>query len=57
MSFDDIFWKRDFSSFIKKESNVFNRKIDPNWTGVDALLQSEKIKKEMFILEHDLWHF
>jgi len=57
MSFDDIFWKRDFSSFIKKESNVFNRKIDPNWTGVDALLQSEKIKKELFILEHDLWHF
>ena len=30
MSFDDLFWKRDFSSFVQKESNVFDRKISPN---------------------------
>jgi gliding motility associated protien GldN len=57
MSFDDLFWKREFSSFIKKESNVFDRKIAPNNTGLNALLESERIKQEMFTFEHDLWHF
>ena len=57
MSFDDLFWKREFSSSIKKESNVFDRKIAPNNTGLDALLESERIKNEMFNFEHDLWHF
>ncbi len=57
MSFDDLFWKREFSSFIKKESNVFDRKISPNWEGLDALLESEKIRQEMFEYEHDLWHY
>lgn len=56
MSFDDLFWKRDFNSYIHKESNVFDRNIDPNWKGVDALLESEKIKGEMFRMEHDLWN-
>ena len=50
MSFDDLFWKREFSSYISKERNVFDRTIDPNWTGVEALLESEKIKEKMFII-------
>ncbi|MDG2343742.1 MAG: gliding motility protein GldN [Flavobacteriales bacterium] len=57
MSFDDLFWKREFTSFIKKESNVFDRKISPNWTGLNALLESERIREEMFEKEHDLWHY
>ena len=57
MSFDDLFWKREFSSFIKKESNVYDRAISPNWDGLDALLESERIRNEMFTFEHDLWHF
>ena len=57
MSFDDLFWKRDFSSYIIKESNVFDRKVNPNWSGLDALLESERIREEMFTFEHDLWHF
>ncbi|WP_258542683.1 type IX secretion system ring protein PorN/GldN [Parvicella tangerina] len=56
MSFDDLFWKRDFNSYIHKESNVYDRAINPNWLGVDALLESEKIKGEMFRMEHDLWN-
>ena len=56
MSFDDLFWKRQFDSYIKKESNVFDRKINPTWDGIDALLESERIKEEMFKMEHDLWH-
>ena len=54
---DDIFWKRLFSSFILKESNVYNRRIGDYTSGLDALLESERIKKEIFTSEHDLWHF
>jgi len=56
MSFDDLFWKRRFSSFIHKESNVFDRNISQPYDGVDALLESERIKKEMFLIEHDVWN-
>lgn len=56
MSFDDLFWKRQFSSFIHKETNVFDRTVNPSWDGLDALLESEKIKQEMFKIEHDVWH-
>ncbi len=55
MSFDDLFWKRMFSSYVKKESNVFDRIITDYVEGVDALLESEKIKKEMMEIEHDMW--
>jgi gliding motility associated protien GldN len=56
MSYDDLFWKRQFSSYIHKESNIFDRLISPMHLGVEALLESEKIKGEMFQLEHDLWN-
>jgi len=55
MSFDDLFWKRMFTSYIKKESNVFDRMIPDYVEGVDALLESERIKKEMMEIEHDMW--
>tara|TARA_B110000285_G_scaffold98255_1_gene112064 strand:- start:163 stop:1107 length:945 start_codon:yes stop_codon:yes gene_type:complete len=56
MSFDDLFWKRQFSSYIHKETNVFDRNVNPTWDGIDALLESENIKQDMFKIEHDLWH-
>jgi gliding motility associated protien GldN len=57
MSFDDLFWKHMYTSYIHKESNVYDRKIAPTWGGVDALLESERIKDQMFKVEHDLWHY
>jgi gliding motility associated protien GldN len=57
MSFDDLFWKRQFSSTIYKESNVFDRQIDSYRTGIDALMESEKITEEIRTFEHDVWHF
>ena len=57
MSFDDLFWKRDFSSYVQKESNVYDRAVSPNWDGLDALLQTKKVRNEIFTFEHDLWHF
>lgn len=56
-TFEDIFWKRQFSSTIKKESNVYDRNIDSYSKGLDALLESDRIKGDIFRWEHDLWHF
>jgi gliding motility associated protien GldN len=56
-SFDDLFQKRMFSSLIVKESNVYNRKIDDVYTGLDALMHAEEIKDKLFNMEHDLWSF
>lgn len=57
LTFDDIFWKRMFSSTITKESNVYNRKISQYKAPLDAVLEAEKIEEEIFNLEHDLWSF
>jgi gliding motility associated protien GldN len=57
MSFDDLFWKRRFSSTIYKESNVFDREVESYRTGVDALMESEKITEEIRNFEHDVWNF
>lgn len=54
---EDIFWKRMFSSYVIKESNVYDRMIGDYTKGLNALLESERIKTEIFNLEHDLWHF
>ncbi len=56
-TFEDIFWKRMFSSYIVKESNVYDRPIYEYKQGINALLESDKIKQQMFVIEHDLWHF
>lgn len=57
MSFDDLFWKRMFGSYIYKETNVYDREIQSyEKNGVRALLNAEKIKDQMSKIEHDLWH-
>jgi gliding motility associated protien GldN len=56
-SFDDIFWKRQFSSYIVKEENVYDRYINEYKKGMDALLESNRIKDDIIIFEHDLWEF
>jgi gliding motility associated protien GldN len=56
-TFEDIFQKRYFSSFIVKESNVYDRAIRSYARGLDQHLEAERIKEEQFILEHDLWSY
>ena len=56
-TYDDIFWKRLFNSYIEKESNVYDRRISEYTKGIDALLESDKIKNDIFLYEHDMWHF
>jgi gliding motility associated protien GldN len=56
-TYDDIFWKRMFGSVIVKEANVMDRGVDEYMVGLDALLEAERIKAEIFNIEHDLWEY
>jgi gliding motility associated protien GldN len=58
MSFEDIFQKRMFNSYIMKEDNVYNRRIDDYKANpIDQLLEAERIKQEMINFEIDLWEY
>jgi len=56
-TYDDIFWKRMFNSTITMEANVMNRRINEYMVGLDALLEAERIKADIFNIEHDLWEY
>ena len=56
-TYEDIFMKRMFASTITKEGNVQNRAIADYMVGLDAILEAERIKEEIFNLEHDLWEY
>lgn len=56
-TYEDIFWKRMFGSYVIKEQNVYDRNINEYAAGMDALLESERVKEDIFNLEHDLWEF
>jgi len=56
-TYDDIFWKRMFGSTIIEQSNVMDRKVSEYKVGLDALLEAESIKTEIFHLEHDMWEY
>ena len=57
MSFDDIFHKRFFNSYIIKEDNVYDRKIADYKTGLGQIVESDRIKNEISNLEHDMWEY
>jgi gliding motility associated protien GldN len=57
MSWDDIFEMRYFASYIYKESNVYDRRLQDYASGVDLLLEADRIKNEIFDFEHNLWSF
>lgn len=56
-TFEDIFWKRMFNSYIIKRSNVYDRLLIDYKLGIDRLLEAEQVKEEIFNMEHDVWHF
>ena len=56
-TFEDIFWKRDFASYVVKETNVYDRAINQYKAGMDALLEAEDIKEQIFNYEHDMWEY
>jgi gliding motility associated protien GldN len=57
MSYDDIFLARMFGSYITKEENVYDRSIKDYTSGLDALLEAEKISNEIEHFEMMLWEY
>ena len=60
LSLDDVLtWKREFSSFIYQEQNVYNnRQIDEYIANArDQRIESERITEKIRSFEHDLWEF
>ncbi len=58
ISFDQLLISRRFNSYIYKEDNVYqNRKIgDYKKPGLQSILESERIKKEILDFEQDMWN-
>lgn len=56
-TWDDVFEMRLFDSYIVKEDNVYDREISAYATGIDAVLESERINREIFSFESELWHY
>lgn len=57
ITWEDLLEMRYFASYIFKESNVRDRRIQDYLTGIDLLLEADKIKQEIFNFEHDLWSY
>jgi gliding motility associated protien GldN len=57
-TFDDIFSKRFFNSYIFRESNVYSdRAIRDYELGLYGLWEGENIKNKLFNMEQDLWSY
>lgn len=61
LSYDHWFEMRLFSSYIVKESNVYDVDIAYQEAfrddGMEALLEGDRIKNDLFVMEHDLWEY
>lgn len=64
MTWSDLFEQRHFASYIYKQTNVLDYRVqdyfnskDAEQDGIDMLLESEKIRMELFNFEHDLWTY
>jgi len=57
-TFDDLFFKRKFNSYIVRETNVYDdRGIREYSLGLQGLLEAERIKQEITDYEQDLWNY
>ncbi len=58
LSYDDVFIKRLFSSYIVKQSNPEDLRIrDYVDNGLDRLYEAQRIKKTLVDFEQDLWSY
>jgi gliding motility associated protien GldN len=58
VSFDDLFIKRTFNSYVVEEENMYNnRGISAYLTGKNAMLESKRIENKIFDFEQDLWEY
>jgi gliding motility associated protien GldN len=60
-TWSDLFEQRRFASYIYKQSNVLDMRLEDLYTGpedgVSRLMESDRIKMELFNWEHDLWSY
>ncbi|HEY4327262.1 MAG TPA: gliding motility protein GldN [Mucilaginibacter sp.] len=57
LSFDDVFMKRIFTSYVVKESNEKDERIKDYAKGIDKLYESERVKKTLMDWELNLWQY
>ncbi|MHB8208555.1 type IX secretion system ring subunit PorN/GldN [Mucilaginibacter sp.] len=57
LSFDDVFMKRLFDSYIVKVSNDKDERIKDYAQGIDKLYEAEKVKKSLMDWELNLWQY
>lgn len=58
LSFDDVFLKRKFNSYIVREENVYNNRSISNYLGSkEAMLESKRIENSIFDYEQNLWEY
>ena len=58
LSFDDIFLKRKFNSYIVQEENIYNNRAISQYLGSkDAMLESKRIENSIFDYEQNLWEY
>jgi gliding motility associated protien GldN len=58
LSFDDVFLKRKFNSYIVKEENIYNNRAISQYLGSkDAMLESKRIENSIFDYEQNLWEY
>ena len=57
LSYDEIFSNRMFDSYIYKEENVYDRSIKEYAQGIDAMLESERVKQSIIDFEQNLWQY
>lgn len=56
-SWGNIFDTRRFDSYITRESNRFNRSISDYLTGVDAIIESDRIENKLLEISSDMWEY
>lgn len=55
MTFEEVFLKRKFNSYVYKQSHVYNKRLSKYLLGSNGLI--ERIKEEMRDLEQDMWEY
>jgi len=58
ISFDQLLVSRRFNSYIYKEDNMYGNRFikDYKKPGLESILESERIKKEILDFEQDMWN-
>jgi gliding motility associated protien GldN len=57
ITYDDVFIKRLFASFVTKESNVRDERIQDYKQGDEALKESDRVKTKIVDFEQALWEY